>query len=241
MKRLALILSSLLAILLWTIPAESADFVVHGVVSDVDGKPVTGAEVTLYRGKNVKKPADFASKRTAADGAYSVTVPQGQYWAVAVLRKGERRFGPLELGDKHSGDPVELTVEEGSDLAHDFTVMDLREAAKQNQKKNADLVRVSGRIMNQNGTPVPMAYTLADKGQKFKEMPLYLSAWTDASGEYLLLVPKGKLYLGATLKYPPDPNQTLTKEIDLTADQDGVDFTVTTEETIPVPDPSQDD
>lgn len=204
-------------------PARAADFVLHGVVADVDGKPVAGAEVGLYRGKNVKKPADFASSPTTADGAYSVTVPPGQYRAVAVLRKGEKRFGPLDLGDKHSGEAVEVMVGPSAELKHDFTVMDLREAAKQHQKKS-DLVRLAGRILDQDGKPVTMAYALADQGQRFKDLPAYLSAWSDASGGYHLFVPKGRFYLGAATGYPPDPEQPLGREITLSGDQDGVDL-----------------
>ena len=226
MKRFFMLVAMALAFGLLAAPTWAADFALHGVVSDVDGRPVAGAEVALYRGKNVKKPAEFASSPTAADGAYAVTVPAGQYWAVAVLRKGEKRFGPLDLGDKHSGEAVEVLVGPEAELKHDFTIMDLREAAKQNQKKNMDLVRLSGRISDAEGKPVAMAYALADVGQHFKEMPTYVSAWSDDSGGYLLLVPKGRLYLGAATGYPPDPEQTLGKEVNLAKDMDGVDLVV---------------
>lgn len=207
--------------------AWAADFTLRGVVSDVLGRPVAKAEVALYRGKNVKKPAEFASSPTTADGSYSVTLPAGQYWAVAVLRKGEKRFGPLDLGDKHSGEAVEVMVGPEAELMRDFVVMDLREAARQNQKKNMDVVRLSGRIVDQEGKPVAMAYALADSGRQFKEMPAYLSAWSDESGGYLLLVPKGRLYLGAATVYPPDAKQALEKEVALTNDMEGVDLVVT--------------
>lgn len=231
MNRLVLLIMTATA-LLYSGTAYGADFIIHGVVSDVNGQPVTGAEVSLYRSKNVKKPADFASNKTTADGAYSVTVPQGHYWAVAALRKGERRFGPLELGDKHSGDPVEVVAEAEADLTHDFTIMDLREAAKQNQKKNADLLKLSGRIVDQNGSPAAMAYAMADKNPLFKEIPTYLSPWTDASGGYLLLLPKGKYYLGTATEYPPEPGKSLSTPIDLSTDKDGVDLKVTAQETV---------
>lgn len=224
MKRLFFVIAITMALGLATAPTWAADFSLHGVVSDVEGRPVVGAEVALYQGKNVKKPADFASSPTAADGTYVVTLPAGQYWAVAVQRQGDKRFGPLDLGDKHSGEAVAIEIGPGAELRHDFTVMDLREAAKQNQKKNTDLLRVAGRILDQEGKPVAMAYALADPGQHFKEMPVYVSAWTDDSGDYLLLVPKGRLYLGAAGDYPPDPAQTLEKDVNVDKDLDGVDL-----------------
>jgi hypothetical protein len=128
------------------------------------------------------------------------------------------------LGDKHSGEAIEVNIAADSSLQHDFTVMDLREAAQQNQKKSADLLRVSGRILDQEGQPMAMAYTIADKGERFKEMPIYLSAWSDSSGTYLLFLPKGRYYLGAASLFPPDPALTLTKEVNLTADMEGVDL-----------------
>jgi len=194
------------------------------VISDVSGKPVAGAEVALYLSKNVKKPADFASQKTEADGAYTVTLPAGQYWAVAVLRKGEKRFGPLDLGDKHYGEAVEVEVGPDAELKHDFTVMDLREAAKQNQKKNEALLRLSGQILNADGKPATLAYAMADKGQAFKEMPAYVSAWTDDNGAYLLLLPKGRFFVGASTTFPPPANLKLSKEVDLTTDLNGVDL-----------------
>ncbi len=227
MNRFILLFSLALAVVLPPAsPTWAVDFVLHGVVSDADGRPVAGAEVALYQGKNVKKPANFASSPTAADGTYSVTVGAGQYWAVAVLRKGEKRFGPLDLGDKHSGEAVEVLIGPETELKHDFTIMDLREAAKLNQKKNTELVRLAGRLLDQDGKPVAMAYALADSSQHFKEIPTYVSAWSDGSGSYLLLVPKGRLFLSAATGYPPDPEQTLGKELTLATDMDGIDLVV---------------
>ncbi|MDP2106087.1 MAG: hypothetical protein Q8J76_08855, partial [Desulfobulbaceae bacterium] len=64
MNRRALMLVLTLITLLCPSMVVSADFVLSGVISDVNGQPVRSAEVSLYRSKNVKKPADFASNRT---------------------------------------------------------------------------------------------------------------------------------------------------------------------------------
>ena len=232
MKTLALLLAMLLAAgaLLTAGPSGAEDTdLLRGTVTDVNGKPVAGAEVTLYRGKNVKKPADFASPRTGPDGLYTVTAPPGHYWAVAMLRQGERRFGPLELGDKYSGEAVEVEIKAGAKARQDFVVMDLREAAQQHRKRNKDLVRLRGRILDRNGRPLALAYAVADRQPQFKELPAYLSAWTDASGDYILLLPPGKYYLAAQTGFPPAPELTLGQEVTLTADTDGVDLKTATE------------
>ena len=79
---------------------------------------------------------------------------------VSVFRKSGKKIGPLELGDKHSGEAVELDVGPGEDLDLDFSVMDLREAAKAGQKRNETLVKLSGRIIDKKGRPVAMALAL---------------------------------------------------------------------------------
>jgi 5-hydroxyisourate hydrolase-like protein (transthyretin family) len=219
-----ILITALTLLLAPTPPIWAEELALHGVITDINGKPVAGAEVALYRGKNIKKPADFSSNRTNEDGAYTVTVPPSTYWAVAVLRKGEKRFGPLELGDKHSGEPVEVVVAPGGELKHDFTVMDLREAAKQNQKKNSDLFRLSGRVLDHNSQPLAMAYAMADRSERFKDVPNYISPWSDNSGAFLLYLPKGRYFIGAATSYPPDPSQPLPKEINVTGDMEGVDL-----------------
>jgi len=83
-------------------------------------QPVAGAEVYLYDSKQVKRPADFISPKTKTDGSYKLTVPAGVYWAVAILRRTGPSFGPLQVGDKHSGEPLVLDLKnkkiEGSGL-----------------------------------------------------------------------------------------------------------------------------
>lgn len=199
--------------------------VLHGTVTDYAGNPVAGAEVAVYRTRNVKKPADFVSNRTAADGTYQVALPAGRYWGVALLRKAGRRFGPLELGDKHSGEAVEVVIEAQA-LTLDFTVLDLKDAARQVQKKNEELVRVSGHLLDEKGQPLALAYVMANPVSRFKELPRYLSAWTGADGAYVLFVPKGKFYLGAATGFPPDPAYVLPHDLTLEQEVSGYDIIV---------------
>lgn len=203
--------------------------VMHGIVSDYAGNPVSGAEVGIYRSRNVKKPADFVSNRTGKDGVYQVALPAGAYWGVALLRKDGRKFGPLGPGDKYSGEAVEVLVE-GQELEMDFAVLDLREAARKVQKKNEELVRVSGRVLDDKGRPVEMAYAMANPVNRFKEMPRYLSAWTGVDGAYVLFLPKGAFYFGAATGFPPDSAYILHQDVTLEGDLAGYDIVVPVEE-----------
>lgn len=209
--------------------AAGSTFIFSGEISDVEGAVVSGAEVSLYKTSNVKRPADFVSNRTGADGNYQVVLPVGVYWAFATLRRDGRKFGPLGLEDKHSGSPVEVSIGSDEELSMDFVVMDLREATKKIQKKNDTLVRVSGRILDQKGSPVAMAYAMADTVKRFKEIPKYLSAWTDGSGQYLLFLPKGTYYLGVSAGFPPDADYSLQQELVVDGDRAGLDMVLSDE------------
>ncbi len=199
-------------------------FILNGVVSEVDGQPVKGADVLAYHSKNVKKPADFSSNRTGSDGTYKLALPAGHYWLVAIYRHDGRKFGPLGLEDKHSGSAMEIDVGADEDLELDFTVMGLRDAAKNQQKRNISLVRVSGKIVDEDGDPIAMAYVMADNVKQFKEMPKYISAWTTKDGKYSLYMPKGSFYLGAAYGFPPNADYILSHELILTSDKDDADI-----------------
>lgn len=198
----------------------------HGRILDVEGRPVAGAEVYLHNTPNVKKPADFISNRTSADGSYRLAVPPGTYWAVAIHRLQGGRFGPLGPDDRHSGEPVELVVSQQQGVEHDFTVVDLREAAWRIQKRNQDLVRVRGRIVDQDGKPLPMAYVLAHPRQQFTELPDYLSAWSDSRGEYTLYLPRGHYFFGAQVGFPPGNDYHLKSGQDIEQDVTGLEIAV---------------
>lgn len=205
----------------------SGNVIMEGRIVDAAGGPVEGAEVYLYRGKNVKKPADFISTKTAADGVYKVGFPAGTYWVVAIFRKSGKAFGPLDEGDRHSGEPILLEVNDH--LEQDFEIIDLREAAWKAQKRNEDLFKVGGRLVDVSGLPVAESYAMAEKTEKFKNIPKYISAWTDASGEYALFLPKGRYYLGGSLSFPPGSDLSLEREITIDKDIDGVDIVVKSE------------
>lgn len=211
-------------------PARGEEKVeLRGRVVDSTGEPVAGAEVYVYRSTNVKKPADFVSNHTEADGLYRVTMPSASYWAVAVLRRDGRQFGPLGSNDKHSGEPLPLEFKEQTGLVEDFTVIDLREAARRSQKKNPELVKISGRILDRAGRPVAMAYAFASRIERPEAIPKYLSAWTDASGTYTLFLPAGEYKIGSTQAFPIDNDYYLSDHQALAADRESLDLTMAIE------------
>jgi hypothetical protein len=220
-----------LLLLLWT-PIQlyaAENFVFRGQVVDTANKPVGGAEVYVFDSANVKRPADFISNRTGGDGYFQVELPPGHYWSMAIMRVSGASFGPLGKDDKHSGEPVEIDSAGKNEFSKDFTVMDLREAARANQKRSETVIKISGRILNEDGLPVEMAYVLADQQRKFGDMPQYLSTWTEADGVYVIFLPKGEIFIGASTDFPPKSDYTLVNKFDFTGDMTGFDLIISSQ------------
>lgn len=210
--------------LAWASSASGLDTVaLTGRILDKSGAPVFGGEVYVFNSPRVKRPADFISTPTGPDGRFTLTLPVDTYWAVAVLRKSGKRFGPLEMGDKYSGEPVRLDLTDDGAPSLDFIVRDLRQAALQHDRKHADIVRVSGRIIDRNGKPVAFAYAAADRHDR-PDIPEHISAWTDEQGRYTLYLPRGSFHVGAAREFPSAPGFFLARKYDVTEDTADLDI-----------------
>lgn len=225
--RLIFILSALLLLFPGLNFAEiNNNAIFRGQIVDTANKPVTGAEVYIFDSQNVKRPADFISSPTSSDGLFRIELPQGHYWTMAIVRSGVNTFGPLGIKDKHSGEPLEIDLTVKNKLSHDFTVLDLREAARANQKRSGTIIKISGIILNANGLPVKMAYVMADPHKKFGDLPQYISTWTEADGRYILFLPKGKFFIGTNKDFPPPNDYYLHREVEFDRDTNGVDLNI---------------
>ncbi len=205
-----------------TAPAEEKP-ALKGKVSDVEGRAVEGAMVYAYDSPDVKRPADFMSARTDKDGLFRMVLPPGKYWLVARLKKGEE-YGPLMPGDKHSGEPVVLDLASGQEADVNFTVADLKDARKIRTKDQERPVKISGRIVDEKGSPVSKAYAIANRSSTVGGIPDYLSAWVDHEGHYTLYIPRGRYYIGSAVTFPP--GQASFMEGQITVDADRSDFDI---------------
>lgn len=199
--------------------------VLKGQVIDVEEKAVKGVEIFIYNTHDTRRPADFISARTDASGKYSIAVPPGKYWAVARLRHGEK-YGPLMPGDKHSGEPVEIEIEAGEEYEEDFTVINLRDAARLIKKTREDYFKLEGRILGEKGAPLRNVYAIANREKEIIEMPDYLSAWTDEAGHYVLHLPAGTYFVGYAAEFPPGKKVIFSREIIITAEKNYLDIVV---------------
>ncbi len=212
--------------MLLCVPDASADeTVLTGKVHDAEGNAVEGAKIFVYDSPEVRRPADFISTRTARDGSYRMVVPPGKYWMIARLKKSDE-YGPLFPGDRHSGEAVVLDLEPARTVTHDFTVTDLREAMKARKKEREVAVRISGRVLDEKGLPLPRGYVFANIKNRTSGMPDYLSAWADEQGRYTLYVPAGTYHLGAAAVFPPGQHYALSREMTVEGDLTAVDVVI---------------
>jgi hypothetical protein len=193
-------------IILLALPAagESSAFekaVLTGQVFDITGNTVKGAEIFVYGTVDTRRPADFISARTDDEGRFRMSLPLKTYWVVARVRQGEK-YGPLMPGDRHSGEPVEIELDRTGEHIQDFKVMDIIDAARLMKKIREDYIKISGRVLDQKGVPVPDVYVFANRDMGMKEIPDYMSGWTDAEGAYTIYVPAGNYFLGDASGFP---------------------------------------
>lgn len=173
----------------------------QGVVLDIAGKPVAGAELFLYDSPKTRRPADYISGRTGADGRFLMKVPEGTYWGVARVRHGEA-FGPLLAGDLHSGDPQELTVT-ATTAEQQFTVADIREVAKDREKQQSSRALLSGTVTSSDGRPVAGAAVYLWREPLTDRLPDLISAWTEQDGRYALSITPGSYLASSSRQFPP--------------------------------------
>lgn len=193
-------------LILFGIAIDAPGGTITGVITDSQGVPQPSMEVYLYRGESIRRPADYISGKSGPDGRYRVTVPVGEYRAIArERREGDERFGPLPLDRRHSGSPVVITIDrDDATVTHDFTVYSLREAAALKKREQSTLVTRMVRIVDRLGKPVPGAIAYAVSPTSNRLIPDYLSPSSDSEGMTSLSLPPGQYRVGATTHFPPE-------------------------------------
>ena len=197
--------------------------ILKGRVSDLEGRAVEGARIFVYGSPVVRGPADFISAGTDKEGMFRMIVSPGKYWVVARLKKTEG-YGPLLPGDKHSGEAVEVEIASRSEVTMDFIVADLKEAIKIKTKSRERPFKISGRIIDEQGSPVTNAYAFANMHEKVEGIPDYLSSWVDDEGRYTLYVPTGRYYIGGAATFPPDQTYFIKGQMIIDGDRSDLDI-----------------
>jgi hypothetical protein len=205
------------------IAAETS--LLKGNVTDLEGRPVEDAVIFIYQSANTRRQPDFVSPKSDKEGRFSIALPPGRYWAVARVKKDEE-MGPVPSGGKHSGEPAEIDVTGTGDFEKDFVVADIREIARAGRKTGAEVVKITGRILDSDSRPVKMAYAIANRSDTLSEVPDYCSGWTDEAGYYALYLPRGKYRMGAAASFPPGKGDLNFKEMIIEGDKKELDIIV---------------
>jgi len=199
--------------------------IIKSTVVDAAGKPVQGAYIFFYDSEDTRRAVDLVSPVTDAKGFCQKAIPPGKYWVLARLKESASfDMGPLMIGDKVSGDPLELDVADGDNLDLKFTVIDLLENITMKSKKREDLNLVSGRIVDEQGEGVAHAYAYANRHNRVTLMAGYFSAWTEDDGRFQIYLPKGKYYLGAKKTFGPKEKYTASQEINVDSNMENSDI-----------------
>ena len=198
--------------------------VINSTVVDVDGNPVAGAYIFFYDGPDTKRAVDLVSPVTDANGFCSKEIPPGSYWVLARLKEdADFDMGPLMIGDKVSGDPLEIEVKPGDVLDLKFTVLDLLDTIKVRSKKRNDLNRITGHVLDAKGKPLAGAFVFANRHNRKVTMPRYFSAWTEGDGAFTLYLPDGEYFLGVKKNFAPDDKYQAEQAITVDGDMEGVE------------------
>lgn len=200
--------------------------ILKGKVFDVENKPLAGASIFVYDSPDIRRPVQFISTQTTPDGRFEMELDAGKYWVLARYKQGRYAIGPLILGDRSSGDPEIIELANGDVHEIDFIVADLMEAAKMRTKQPAGYLKITGRILDDRGNPVKMAYAIANRKDRVALIPNYISAWTEADGRFSLSVPPGEYYIGASTDFPPVQNLALPKKVNFSAEQSKIDIQI---------------
>ncbi|PNU20538.1 hypothetical protein C2E25_06585 [Geothermobacter hydrogeniphilus] len=180
-----------------------------GKMTKISGKvmvPLEGAYLYIYqKGMDLYGPAMTVSRPTGPDGSFELSLPPGDYIAVARKRKNGEAAGPVRAGDYKSGfinltaagNPIELTV------AAPVKIGDERRLTSALPESGTG---ISGMIRDADGKPVEGARIHVYDHVQMSERPKYVSEKTGPDGHYLIYLPSGgTYYLAARDKFGGPP------------------------------------
>jgi hypothetical protein len=214
----------------------------NGIAGQVlhDGKPVANAVVFAYPdlSAQLKGFGLGMSAPTGADGVFELPLSEGSYYLVARVRHGSSLAGPLTAGDLFGYLPLN-PVSVGAGVSRvALPVVALPEKVARHAATMFGQTRISGIVVDRDGTPLAGLQALLYSDEAMLNRPLQVSAPTAADGVFHLSFPTGGTYylaarnsLGGTPapgelygRYQDRDRQTLT--VDTGASLDGIRIVV---------------
>jgi hypothetical protein len=144
-------------------------------------------------------------------GFFEAELPPGTYYLLARKRRGAEGTGPLRAGDfigYWPGNP--LTIREGKPVRVTLPVLEVPEKVEAMADSLFGQTGIQGRILDQEGRPVPGARAVLYADPRMLDRPLYVSRPTGDDGAFVLSFPHGGTYYLAarnTLGGAPGPGE----------------------------------
>jgi hypothetical protein len=173
---------------------------------------VAGVYVYAYDSPNndMRMPTQLISAPTAQDGAYALNLVPGTYYIVARKRVSGSPRGYLSKGDfegEYPGNPVVVK-------AGEFPTVDLSVATLPGKFLLAPYANlkgdmgITGKVVKEDGKPVPGAYVMAYTRKDRMGRPAFLSKPTNQDGEYVIYPTQpGTYYVAARNDYGDLPRK----------------------------------
>jgi hypothetical protein len=180
----------------------SSDIAKTGISGQVTGRTghgVADAWVYAYRNtsSSLRGPADFGA-RTDSQGDYFLDMVEGSYYLIARWRQDGGEAGPPRAGDAWAmleKNPIQ--VEAGKVSRADFRLQGVQ-AGQPVLLRSGSLTQgktgFTGRLVDQQGEPLPGAFALAYSDPDFRRMPDFTSAVVGSDGRFQLYLPAGAKY-----------------------------------------------
>ncbi len=182
------------------------------------GQPVSGGTVYVYTeaASGLMGPSYGEAVQSDSEGRFQIDLPAGKFFFAARKRSGGSRMGEPDAGDLNGvypNNPVAVTAGSYAALA-DLVLTPVDATARAERLADGKFAATptwfSGRVVNQDGRPVPGIYIFAYLDSRMVGKPTYISAATDTQGVYRLnLGSGGAYYLGArsTFGGPLEPGE----------------------------------
>jgi hypothetical protein len=169
---------------------------IAGIVTEA-GQPVAGAIVMVYPdlSSQLKGLGLGMSPPTGEDGRFELALSEGRYYLVVRARQNGMMAGPLRVGDLfgyHPNNPI--FVNQGEVTRVNVPVIEVPEKVDRYESSLFGNTSISGRILDQSGTPVAGVRALLYDDPSMLNRPLYVSQPTTANGQFILSFPSGGTY-----------------------------------------------
>lgn len=168
--------------------------------------PLEGTFLYIYKkGMDLYGPAFAISQATGPDGAFDLSLPEGDYIVVARKRDKGDTAGPVLAGDNKS-DFINLTVK--ADMAPLTVLAPVKVGDQRRLTKEAATTStgLAGRILDADGKPVEGARVHVYDHVQMSERPKFVSEKSGPDGRYLVYLPQGgTYYLAARDKFGGPP------------------------------------